>query len=292
MSRRRSSSRPTRPVVPDRRAVPRLSAGHAGDNAGEQLAGRTGPGTVRRGRFFLQNEFVRAEIGDDGRVLVLMDRQRQANLLSNPGNDLVFYNDSGNDYRFGNERANDPNWQFTRITPAWSAAARTVLETGPVRLRVRCEATATVNGAPYTYVREYCWSPARPFLRVANTSGVAPEKYLGLHQRAICRHQRAIRHDGALDDLLPTPDSSTWPAPYFFVSHDFVIATANGNPAAAVYHECVPCWSLSNGALFGCLARNPDAYNTDYGAAGTDFDRFTQVYALRVGTQVCSPPPA
>ena len=87
------------------------------------------------------------------------------------------------------------------------------------------------------------------------------------------------------DDLLPTPpDSSTWPPPYFFVSHDFVMATANGNPAAAVYHECMPCWSLFNGALFGCLARNPECLPDGLRRRGTDFDRFTQVYALRVGT--------
>jgi len=34
----------------------------------------------------------------------------------------------------------------------------------------------------------------------------------------------------------------------------------------------------------GCLIRNPDPNTTAYEAAGTDFDRFTQRYALRVGT--------
>jgi alpha-mannosidase len=242
-------------------------------------------GTVAPGRFFLQNQFLRAEIGDDGRVLTLQDRQKQVNLLSGVGNDLVFYTDTGNVYRFGNERANVAGWDFTRLNPVWSAAARTVLETGPVRLRVRCEATATVNGAPYTYVREYSLIAGEPFLRVS-TSGVAPEN-TSVFANVPFANTNGVQYGTMAhwDNLLPTPpDSSTWTPPYFFVAHDFVIATANGNPAAAVYHECMPCWSLFNGGLLACLARNPSAYQTAYGAAGTDFDRFTQVYALRVGS--------
>lgn len=239
-------------------------------------------GTLASNQFFLQNEFLRAEIDNDGRILTLLDRQAQKNLLSGPGNDLVFYTDYGNVYRFGNER---PDWEFTRLNPAWGASARTVLKTGPVRLRVRCEATTSFNGTPYTYVREYSLVAGEPFLRVA-TSGVAPAN-TSVFANVPFANTGGVQYGTMAhwDDLLPTPpDTSSWTPPYFFVSHDFVIATANGNPAAAVYHECMPCWSLFNGALFGCLTRNPAAGQTEYGAAGTDFDRFTQVYALRVGT--------
>ncbi len=60
-------------------------------------------GTLSPASFFLQNQYVRAEIGNDGKILALFDRQKQVNLLSGPGNDLVFYTDGGNGYRFGNE---------------------------------------------------------------------------------------------------------------------------------------------------------------------------------------------
>jgi alpha-mannosidase len=160
-----------------------------------------------------------------------------------------------------------------------------VLETGPVRLRVRCETTATVNGSSSTYVREYSLVAGEPFLRIA-TSGVVPvntSMFASVPFANIDGMQYGTM--AHWDNLQPTPpDSSTWPPPYFFVSHDFVVATAKGIPAAAVYHECMPCWSLFGGALMGCLSRNPNAFNTAYGAAGTDFDRFTQIYALRVGS--------
>ncbi len=160
-----------------------------------------------------------------------------------------------------------------------------MLETGPVRLRVRCEATATVQSAPYTYVREYSLVAGEPFLRIA-TSGVVPGS-ASMFTMVPFAGTDGVQFGTMAhwDDLLPKPPvSSTWPPPYFFVSHDFVVATTNKNPTAAVYHECVPCWSFSNGTLMGCLSRNPDPSNTNYGAAGTDFDRFTQIYALRVGT--------
>ena len=245
-------------------------------------------GTLSPTRFFLQNEYVRVEIDNDGVIRTVLDRKRSGtvNVLSGPGNDLVFYTDYGNVYRFGNEIPL-PQWQFTKLTPAWGTGTRTVLETGPVRLRVRCEATATVNGSPYVYTREYSLVAGEPFVRIA-TSGVAPENtsmfasvpFAG----AVGVQYGTMAH---FDDLLPKPpDSTSWPPPYFFVSHDYVVATTgSGSLAAAVYHECMPCWSLFNGALMGCLSRNPYTdYNAYYGADGSDFDRFTQVYALRVGT--------
>jgi alpha-mannosidase len=148
----------------------------------------------------------------------------------------------------------------------------------------------TDNGpASYTYVREYSLVAGEPFLRVA-TSGVAPPNtsmFISVPLAGAGGVQYGTMANW--DDLLPKPPvSATWPPPYFFVSHDFVVATNGGKPAvpvAAVYHECMPCWSFSGGVLMGCLSRNPYPYgNTYYGAAGTDFDRFTQVYAVRVGT--------
>jgi alpha-mannosidase len=242
-------------------------------------------GTLSPTSFFLQNQYVRAEIGNDGKIQSLFDRQKQVNLLSSPGNDLVFYTDGGNIFRFGNEV---PNWGFTKLTPTWGAGERTVLETGPVRLRVRCEATTTVNGAPYTYVREYSLVAGEPLLRIV-TSGVTPQNtsmFVSVPFAGVNGVQYGTM--AHWDNLLPQPpDSSTWPPPYFFVSHDFVVATTGGGtpaPLAAVYHECMPCWSLTSGALLGCLSRNPDSDQREYGASGADFDRFTQVYALRVGS--------
>jgi alpha-mannosidase len=247
---------------------------------GELVFGTLGPGS-----FFLQNQYVRAEIGDDGRILKLIDQQKQVNLLAGAGNDLVFYTDGGNGYRFGNEIIS--YFGFTPRTATWQASARTVLETGPVRLRVRCEATATFDGGgSSTYVREYALVAGEPFLRIA-TSGVSPANtstftlvpFAGINgvQYGTMAHW---------DDLLPQPpDSKSWPPPYFFVSHDYLVAmAANRTPTAAVYHECTPCWSLYNGALMGCLSRNPADSNTEYGTAGTDYERFTHVYALRVGS--------
>ncbi len=240
-------------------------------------------GTLAPDQFFLQNQYLRAEIGNDGRILTLLDRKPQVNLLSGPGNDLVFFTDGGNIYRFGNEET--PYWEFTQFQPKWNTATRTVLETGPVRLRVRCEATAIINSASFTYVREYALVAGEPFLRIL-TSGVVPGR------TSMFTSMPFVDTDGVQygtmahwDDLLPKPPNATsWPPPNFFVSHDFVVATTKENPTAAVYHECMPCWSLFNGALLGCLSRNPPGYNTAYGAGGTDFDRFTHVYALRVGT--------
>jgi alpha-mannosidase len=250
-------------------------------------------GTVSPGVFFLQNQYLRAEIGDDGRILQLVDRQTNGNVLSGAGNDLVFYTDTGNIYRFGNELSSF--WHLYSISAAWGSPARTVLETGPVRLRVRCEATATVdnNNGPSTntYVREYSLVAGEPFLRIT-TSGVAPAETSMFTMMPLSAGIDGVQYGTMAhwDDLLPQPPcASEWPPPYFFASHDFVVTMNNGTPTAAVYHECMPCWSRFNlgglgDALMGCLSRNPRAGNDAYGAGGADFDRFTQVYALRVGS--------
>jgi hypothetical protein len=75
-----------------------------------------------------------------------------------------------------------------------------------------------------------------------------------------------------------------WGGPTFRATHDYLTlleqGNENGNPIAAMYHEGMHAWALSDNQLMGVLFRN--APGTKQAATGTDTAIHEQNFALRI----------
>jgi alpha-mannosidase len=188
------------------------------------------------------------------------------------GNDLVFYTDSGNLYQFGNEI---PASAFTpatlEIQTSGAGLGASILESGPVRVRLKTVVSIEIKeaGLPsQAYTREYCLVAGEPFLRMT-TTGAAPNveapKNVGSSKPTGYSVMTAFPLTRTVTSLsYGTPCHWTavqpyefWTPPVFRPTHNFLLAEANGEALAAIYHPEVPAWGYDQiGVLLGCLLRN------------------------------------
>jgi alpha-mannosidase len=207
------------------------------------------------------------------------------------GNDLVFYTDPGNLYQFGNEM---PGAAFgpaeLKVTTSGPGLGASVLESGPVRVRLKTVVSIAIVGANspgLTYTREYSLAAGEPFLRMT-TTGAAPIVDASTETGcsvmtafSLAGQVTSISHGTACHWTSGQP-LGLWTAPIFRATHNFLLAEAgNGSVLAAIYHPEVPAWGYDPmGALLGCLLRNTPG--TQRGASGSDAGVHTLRYAFRV----------
>jgi alpha-mannosidase len=202
---------------------------------------------------------------------------------SGVGNQLVFYNDGGDIYGFGNEY---PGFNFAVDPVTFETSDATMLEQGPVRVRLKTVVSVTIGSTPWTYVREYCLVAGEPFLRMT-TTGAAPKGYSIMTSFDLAQAVQSIVR-GTPCHWTAVQPLAMWPAPVFQASHHFLIPEGEAGPLAVIYHPEVPGWSYDgHGVLLGCLLRNTPAQNR--GAFGSDSASHTLRYALRTPTGLGDP---
>jgi alpha-mannosidase len=200
------------------------------------------------------------------------------------GNFLSFYEDHGNLYQFGNEIPNTGTFAAVGavITTSGDGLGATVLESGPVRVRLKTVVNASVSGKfSLNYTREYCLVAGEPFLRMT-TTGAAPSGYSVMAGFSIKSGIARITN-GTPCHWTSRQPYEFWAPPVFRPTQHFLLVDdAQGTTLAAIYHHDVPAWAniVDNEALLlGCLFRNTPG--TQRGAFGSDFGVHTLRYALR-----------
>lgn len=223
-------------------------------------------------------------------------------------NALAIYADGGNEYVLGAEKTDG---LFEEKTPTLTPGAVEVLESGPLRARVRATFTCpTPGGGPtLTFVREYALHCGEAILRMSLTgrapygTSVLVKFPLGPSKTAIDAVTRgtAAHWTAQMPQLL-------WSGPTTYASHHFAIASSGGQPLAAMLHADVPAWGLwgddkgnsgADGTLYGVMLRNPTGDYFTFGwsrpngpfPGGTDPDVHTRCYALLAPSQCDLSPP-
>lgn len=260
-----------------------------GTIASEATISPTGSG---QSSYVLQNEFLKVLITSNSNWSIQSMIDAQGNSLLDPetaGNELIFYEDGGDLYEFGNEYVSTDQTSFqsqkVTFTAGGTGLGATVLEQGPVR--VRLQTTVAVQG-PFgsaTYTREYILVAGEPFLRM-KTTGAAPSGYSVMTAFPLPQPIDTIVHGTACHWTNVQPQSA-WPLPVFQATHRFLLPQASSTVLGAIYHRDVPAWAftgdndgvLGAGVLIGCLLRNTPG--GPHGATGTDADTHTLHYAFR-----------
>jgi alpha-mannosidase len=255
------------------------------------------PTTPGASRYTLDNSFLTAVIdGATGSISSLIDKRTGRNVLAAgaPGNDMMFYKDGGDLYRFGNEYGDaDHKFEYDPHINV-SATNAIVLESGPLRVRLRITQQLSVGtGETREFTREYALVADEPFLRMS-TTGAAPlgqpdENYgYSVMARFVFASMPArIVHGTAYHwtDVQPLPN---WYPPIFQATHDFLLPQdASGKILAAIYHSATPAWAIDDGAVIGCILRNTT--RPAWGASGSDPAAHTHHYALRVPSDLYGP---
>jgi len=197
--------------------------------------------------YTLQNEHLTVVINADSNWGIGSIHDAQGNsLLSGIGNDLVFYEDGGDIYEFGNEYVVDPlTFQSQPVGFAVSGPGlgATVLEQGPVRVRVRT--TVEVQEVPTTqfYTREYTLVAGEPFLRMT-TTGAAGSGYSIMTAFPLSQPVDTITHGTACHWTGVQPNQA-WDPPVFRATHRFMRPQSGPTVLAAVYHKDVPAWGFT-----------------------------------------------
>ncbi|MGD0125138.1 MAG: hypothetical protein ABSF46_07270 [Terriglobia bacterium] len=216
------------------------------------------------------------------------------------GNDLVFYTDSGNIFQFANEIPDAYNpFAVAALTveTTGSGLGASVLETGPVRARLKTVVSITIEGSSLPsqiFIREYCLVAGEPFLRMT-TTGAAPDVstlfgigYSIMTAFPLAQPVSSTVH-GTPCHWTSAQPHTFYPPPIFQATHHFLLPQANnGTVLAAIYHPEVPAWGYDqSGVLLGCLLRNTPG--TQRGANGTDTYTNTLRYAFRVPNGLGAP---
>jgi alpha-mannosidase len=233
----------------------------------------------------LENDALRATLRRDAGwgIASLVDKESGAELVAAGGvaNAIVPYADQGGLYRFGDEM---PGCSLAPLATDTAGTAPTVLERGP--LRVRIAAQAIVGGRAFG--KEYQLVAGEPFLRMISTGSAAPGTSVMVH----------FPLAGAIDGLVhgtayhwdeKAPERA---GPLTFeATHDFLVPRLGGAPLAAIFHAGVPAWAARrDGLVVGALWRNAGQEQCDfYGAQGTDAHDVDVAYAIRVPTGVTDP---
>ncbi|HXU36179.1 MAG TPA: hypothetical protein VN937_07420 [Blastocatellia bacterium] len=243
--------------------------------------------------YTLQNEYLTVVIdaGSNWGIQSVVDSNGNSLLASNGlGNDLVFYEDGGDIYEFGNEYVSNDQTCFQSQQVAYETSGAglgaTVLEEGPVRVRLQTVVSVQVSGSAYIYTREYALVSGEPFLRM-KTTGAAPSGYSVMTAFPLSAEVNTIVHGTACHWTSVQP-LTLWDPPVFQSAHRFLLPQAESTILGAVYHRDVPAWAFSGasdkvlppGVLIGCLLRNTPG--GPHGAKGSDNATHTLHYAFRI----------
>lgn len=261
--------------------------------------------TSDSGTYTLTNDYMTVIVSAEGNwgITSITDAAGNPLLGSSTANDLIFYEDAGDIYEFGNEYVSG-HTGFNRFQPAavsftvdGPGLGATVLEAGPLRIRLRT--VVSVQGLPsaQTYTREYCLVAGEPFLRMT-TTGAAPQGqatpypgfgYSVMTAFPLVSEVSAINHGTACHWTSVQP-LANWSAPIFRATHHFLLPQGSSGTLGAIYHSDVPAWGFeSNGILLGCLLRNTPSPNGPHGANGSDTAEHTLHYAFRIPDNLGDP---
>jgi alpha-mannosidase len=246
--------------------------------------------------FVLRNQFLTAVIDASTGTLLSLTDANSGNLVVGPvsaGDDLRFYKDTGGLYRFGNEAGGE----LSRDSTASLAGVADVLESGPIRARLRVTVTVNLQGKPLAspYIREITLLASEACLRMAVT-GAAPSCYSVMAAHRLSQTPVTIDHGTAGHWTSAQPSAAFWDAPVFRATHDYLLPRGDASqagtrppPLCAIFHGGIPAWAIdSDESLIGCLLRNTP--NDDgLGASGSDTGTHTQVYAVSVPTSLGEP---
>ena len=216
----------------------------------------------------------------------IIDRAADRELLApgQVGNALVVYADQGGLYRFGDEM---DGCTLTPQDPGAPAAplAPETLERGPLRVRVRVQQVI----GDQAYEMEYALVAGEPFLRV-HASGAAPAGTSVMVQVPLADPVDTLVHGTPTHWDRKRLARARWGVSVE-ATHDFVVASGDGVPRAAILHGGVPAWAATpDGVLRGVLWRNVRVERCDfYGALGSDACTHALDYALRVPTGIAPP---
>jgi alpha-mannosidase len=261
---------------------------------------------VGDGGIVLNNAWLSATIDANGCLSALTDLASGVSLLSGAANAVLFYIDGGSIYRFGYESnlysTNPEYWRLdTDTTVTWQPP--TLVETGPLRLRVLVSGTVTVNGAAIPFTQEYRLAAGSSSLWMS-TTGSAPSGYSVMLSFPLTETIAALQHGTTAHWTKGVPRSffqsntgtggcevPTTPLT-FEATHDYVLPTeASGAIVAGFYHAATPAWAIddANGQnLLACILRNAPA-SVCQAVSGTDSGEHTAVYAIAVPSALTAP---
>jgi len=233
----------------------------------------------------LENAFLRATLRQDAGwgITSLVDKRSGVEVIGpgQVGNALVPYSDQGGLYEFGNER---PGCSLEPLAGEGAGSALTVLEGGPLRVRVVAQTMAGGRG----FQKEYQLVAGEPFLRMISTGSVASGTSVMVHFPLAGRIDNLV-HGTAYHWDQKQPERAR---PLTFeATHDFLVPQSHGVARAAIFHPGVAAWAVRrDGLLVGALWRNANREQCDFeGAEGTDTHEVAVSYALRVPTGVTGP---
>ncbi len=249
--------------------------------------------------YVLKNEFLTATISAaaDWGVAGLTDSKNGgAPVFAGIGNAIALFQDSGGIYQFGDENGGTMTAAPVTISVKGPGLGAVVLETGPVRVRIRTTILVTIPKlGQYYYTREYALVAGEPFLRMT-TTGAAPSGHSVMTVFPLASPAtKAASAVTSMDHGTPghwtsvQPLDVAWGPPVFRPTHDFVLPRDSQLAClGAVYHGGIPAWAFdTEGSLIGCLFRNTPT--NAWGAAGTDPAIHTQHYAFRVPSNLGGP---
>ncbi len=256
--------------------------------ATEELA-RSGSGAIGRaslaleeGEAVLENGFLRATLRQDAGwgITSLVDERSGKELIGagQVGNALVPYADQGGLYRYGDEMH---GCSLEPLPGEGASLALTVLESGPLRVRVMAQTTAGGRA----FQKEYLLVAGEPFLRMISTGSAAPGTSVMVHFPLAGPIDRLV-HGTAYHWDQKQPGRA---GPLTFeATHDFLVPRFRRTARAAIFHAGVPAWAARlDGLVVGALWRNANQEQCDFeGAAGTDSHDVAVSYAVRVPTGV------
>jgi alpha-mannosidase len=252
--------------------------------------------------YTLSNEYLTVVISADSDwgIQSITDSEGNSLLASGAiGNELVFYKDSGDIYEFGNEYGL-PNYyagtfasQKVTFRTDGTGLGATVLEQGPVRVRLQTVVSVSGVSGAGNYTREYILVAGEPFLRM-KTTGSAPSSYSVTTGFQLSQPIDTMVHGTACHWTSVQP-LDQYPPPIFRATHRFLLPQAGSQVLGAIYHQDVPAWAftgdndavLGQGALIGCLLRNTPG--GPHGAKGTDDAVHTLNYAFRTFASLGAP---
>jgi alpha-mannosidase len=210
-------------------------------------------------------------------------------VLSGTGNALQFWQDPGNIYTFGYEcRRGGDGFTPAPISVRPVGGRRIAIDALRVRASVTVDLEVVVReGRSYPYTLTYTLCAGDPFVAISITGAAPPQTSVFVD----------FPFDGGPIDRMEHGTPNHWdhkkPGTFgtssyraiFEPTHDFVSVWNGEKPLGAMYHGGVPAWAVDGSTLTGCILRNtgnPDSCSS-YGAIGSDPDRHTITFALRIG---------
>lgn len=213
-------------------------------------------------------------------------------ILSGTANTFRFWQDAGNIYTFGYECAS-PEETFREVDASFAPDERATVTQDPLNLQASVSARVVASPAgadgSYPYDLTYTLCAGDPFVTIS-IAGAAPEGMsvfvdFPLKGGPVDRMEHGTPYHW--DYKPPRTFGNHEYRAVFEPTHDFVSVWNGETPLAAIYHGGVPAWAVEGSTLTGCILRNTPGDTSgqchDWGANGSDADRHTIIFALRIG---------